>query len=82
MNVIERAHPGFIELAGSTEKPGFEVRLAQRPFPREYEGALREAAQAALSGHIGATFPVSRVPIPGLVGRIVAAIRRLFSAST
>jgi hypothetical protein len=82
MDVIERAHPGVIELAASAEKPGFAVRLAQRPFPRECEEALREAAQAALSGQAGSTFPVSRVPTPGLWSRLYTAIRSFFTAST
>ncbi|HEV8305439.1 MAG TPA: hypothetical protein VGQ25_10785 [Gemmatimonadales bacterium] len=82
MDVIERAHPGVIELAGSAEKPGFAVRLAQRPFPSEYEEALREAAQAALSRQAGTTFSVSRVPSPGLWSRFYTAVRRFFTAST
>jgi hypothetical protein len=82
IEIIERAHPGVVELSGAREGPGFGVRLAERPFPKEYEGALRQAAQAMLSGHAATTFPVSRVPLPGLVARLVGAIRRLFTAST
>jgi hypothetical protein len=73
MDVIERAHPGTIELAGTAAKPGFAVRLAERPFPKEYEPALRAAVEAAL--------PL-RTPTPGLVSRLFGAIRRLFTAST
>lgn len=80
IEIIERAHPGVIELSATGERPGFGVRLAERPFPKEYEGALREAAQAMLSGQ-AATFPVSRVPLPGLWSRLYTAVRRLFSAS-
>ena len=29
MEMIERAHPGVVELSGSAEKPGFGVRLAE-----------------------------------------------------
>ena len=48
MEVVERAHPGIVELTGSAEKPGFAVRLTNRPFPKEYEGALREAVHGVL----------------------------------
>jgi len=76
MDVIERAHPGVIELSASTEKPGFRVRLAERPFPKQWEAALREAAAA-----VGGTAPNhSPLPTPGLFTRIVRAIRRVFSA--
>jgi hypothetical protein len=85
MDVIERAHPGIVELTGSAEGPGFAVRLTQRPFPREYEPALKLAAEQALprlegverggEGEGGGTRP------SGFVGRLVNAMRRLFSAS-
>jgi hypothetical protein len=75
IDIIERAHPGVIHLTGTVDKPGFAVRLAERPFPRESEAALREAAQQVLGTH-----PASRIPPPGLIGRLVGAIRRLFSA--
>src|SRR5712664_347231 len=45
IELIERAHPGVVELSGSAEKPGFGVRLAERPFPKRYEGELRDAVQ-------------------------------------
>ena len=79
VDVIERAHPGIVELTGSQEKPGFAVRLAERPFPQRYEAELRQATERVLMN----TFPVSRVPNPekpGLLKRIVAAIRRVFNA--
>ena len=79
VDVIERAHPGIVELTGSQEKPGFAVRLAERPFPQRYEAELRQATERVLTN----TFPVSRVPYPekpGLLKRIVAAIRRVFNA--
>lgn len=82
MDVIERAHPGIVELRSSDRGPGFDVSLAERPFPKRYEAELKEAVESVLQ-----TFPVSRVPFPekrpaklGLLGRIVAAVRRLFSA--
>lgn len=74
MDIIERAHPGVIELSGSSEKPGFAVRLAERPFPKRYEAELR----AAVSGLV--TAPRSPLPAPGFFARIVSAIRRVFSA--
>jgi hypothetical protein len=82
IDVVERAHPGIVELTASEQRPGFEVRLAERPFPKRYEAELRQAVQRVLQ-----TFPVSRVPFPeeptrktGLLKRIVAAIRKIFSA--
>jgi len=81
MEVIERAHPGVVDLSGSTEKPGFAVRLAERPFPKEYEGALKEAVGVALErGQFSA--PSSPLPAPGLFARLYTAVRRLFTAST
>lgn len=82
IEVIERAHPGVVELQASEQRPGFAVRLAERPFPKRYEAELRQAVERTLQ-----TFPVARVPFPeeasrtpGLLQRIVAAIRRVFSA--
>jgi len=82
IEVIERAHPGVIELKGTDERPGFDVKLSERPFPKRYEGELRKAVESV----VGA-FPVSRVPFPaetarkpGLLHRIVVAVRKLFTA--
>ena len=82
MDVIERAHPGVVQLTATEQRPGFDVRLAERPFPKRYEVDLRRAVESVLQ-----TFPVSRVPFPkaatgkpGLLRRIVAAIRNIFSA--
>src|SRR5690349_5954938 len=50
MDVIERAAPGLVELVGSPGKPGFEIRLAQREFPKAYEADLKRAVEAALAG--------------------------------
>jgi hypothetical protein len=74
MEIIERAHPGVVELTGNAAKPGFAVRLAERPFPKRYEQELRQAAQAI------ATPPPSSEPGLGLWQRVVGAVRRLFSA--
>jgi hypothetical protein len=72
MDVIERAHPGVVELVGTADKPGFAVRLAERPFPKRYEAELKKAVEAM------ATLPASPVPRPGLWQRVVGAVRRLF----
>ena len=77
IDVIERAHPGIVELSSQVDRPGFSVRLADRPFPKRLEGELREAITAV----IAATAAPSPVPRPGLFTRLVAAVRRLFSAS-
>ncbi len=74
IEVIERAHPGVVQLSGSAEKPGFAVRLAERPFPKRYEEALRQAVQGLV------TAPHSPLPAPTLFTRIVRAIRSVFSA--
>jgi hypothetical protein len=76
MDVIERAHPGIVELSGAAVAPGFAVRLAERPFPKQYEAALREAALAVT----GAASNLSPLPSPGFFTRIVRAIRKIFSA--
>src|SRR5260370_15993742 len=44
IDVIDRASPGIVELGGVAARPGFAVRLAERPFPRQFEAALRGAA--------------------------------------
>jgi hypothetical protein len=80
LDIIERAHPGVIELSSTADKPGFAVRLAERPFPKEFEPALRAAVESALVGAQHAA-PL-RAPNPGFVARLFGAIRRLFTAST
>jgi hypothetical protein len=84
MEIIERAHPGIVTLAGAPQRPGYSVQLAERPFPKECEAALRQAVEvavgsappppAAVRGEGGAE--------SGWLGRLVGAIRRLFSASS
>ena len=80
MDVIERAHPGVVELSSAAAPPGFGVRLATRPFPKEYDGALRQAALAALAQE---SVPTPHAPRPtlGIWSRLYTAVRRLFSAS-
>jgi hypothetical protein len=80
VDVIERAHPGIVELSSAAAPPGFGVRLATRPFPKEYEGALRQAAQAALAQESAPT-PHAPGPTPGIWSRLYTAVRRFFTAS-
>ena len=87
IDVIDRASPGIVELGTATSGPGFDIRLAERPFPKQYEAELRRAAEAVLSGcgmrdagweYDGeATHPASRISLPG----IVSWIRSLFRGS-
>ena len=83
MDVIERAAPGVVELAGRPGGAGFAIRLAERPFPKRYEAELRRAAETYLlleGGTLKGSLAVEGKG-DGLVGRALAAIRRLFSAS-
>ena len=88
MDVIERAAPGMVELVGTPGRPGFEIRLAQREFPKAYEADLRRAVEAALSGggrretvNVDAAPTDSAPAATSLISRLVAAVRRLFTAS-
>jgi hypothetical protein len=74
MEIIERAHPGVVELSSASDKPGFAMRLAERPFPKRFESELRQAVASVV------TLPQSPVPRPGLFTRLVRAIRKVFSA--
>jgi hypothetical protein len=80
IEVIERAHPGVVELSGSDSSPGFAVRLSARPFPKRYEAELRQAVEQSLQALPVArpTFPDEAPRKPGWLGRLVAAIRRVF----
>ncbi len=90
IEVIDRASPGVVELGTATGGPGFDVRLAERPFPKQYDAELRLAAQAVLSGwgmrdagweYDGeATHHASRIPPPpSRITHLVSWIRRLLS---
>jgi hypothetical protein len=83
LDVIERVAPGVVALARTEGGAGFDIRLAERPFPKHYEAELRQAAAAALAG-MGGRGSVETAPggAPGLLGRMLRAVRRLFSAST
>lgn len=50
LEVVERAAPGVVELSRHDGGPGFEVRLAERPFPARFEPELKRAAGLALAG--------------------------------
>jgi len=81
MEIVERAHPGVVELTGSADRPGFVVHLAERPFPKRYEAEFRQGVQALLvSGYVDLPRPAARAPRPGVITRVLRAIRRLFSA--
>jgi len=85
IEVIDRASPGVVELGTLPGGAGFEVRLAERSFPKQHEAELRRAAEAVLSGggmrdagwehDSEATHPASRILLPGFV----SWIRRLLS---
>lgn len=76
VEIIERAHPGIVELASTSDQPGFAVRLSERPFPKQYETDLRAAVKATLGD--GLTLPLSPIPRPGFFTRVLRAIRRVF----
>src|SRR5439155_26521910 len=50
IDVIDRASPGIVELGTATGGPGFDIRLAKRPVPKQHEAELREAGEAVLAG--------------------------------
>jgi hypothetical protein len=85
IDVIDRASPGIVELGTATSGTGFDIRLAERPFPKQHEAALRRAAEAVLSGGgrreagyvkaTEATHPASRI------SHLFFWIRRLFRGS-
>jgi hypothetical protein len=78
IDVIDRASPGIVELGSADGGPGFELRLAERPFPKQHEAELRRAAEALLAGGgKRETGNVESANVPGLWGWI----RRLFRGS-
>ena len=81
VEVIERAAPGVVALAGSEERPGFQVRLAERPLPQGLEDELRIAAETALGKDWSWDESGKGNGEAGLVARFFGALRRLFSAS-
>ena len=87
IEVIDRASPGIVELGSVESGPGFDIRLAERPFPKQYETELRRAAESYLlrerAGEEAGeeTGEWGKGKGDGLFGRALQAIRRLFSAS-
>lgn len=78
VEVIERAAPGVVELAAAANRPGFLIKAAERPFPREYEGQLRVAVELVLKEG-GAGTGEGDAPAPGgFLSRVLAAVRRVF----
>src|SRR5881398_3444891 len=89
IDVIDRASPGIVELGIATGGPGFDIRLAERPFPKQHEAELRRAAEAVLSGggmreaggvqQAETTRPASRIPhLASRISHLVSWIRSLF----
>ena len=87
MEIIERAAPGVGRLARTEAGVGFDIRLAERPFPSSDESALRDAVTAVLAtawGGEGSAVSTAATPTaesPSLWSRLARAVRRLFSAS-
>jgi len=86
IEVIDRASPGVVELGTLPDGAGFEVRLAERSFPKQHEAELRRAAEAVLGreearAEAGETAGEGGTVPRGLVARFVAAVRRMFSPS-
>ncbi len=80
IEVIERAHPGVVELAAAGDRPGYAIRLAERPFPKTFDAALRTAVERVLSGAPAAdTTAAPSQSRGGFFSRLVQAIRRVFS---
>src|SRR3989442_15983536 len=53
IDVIDRASPGIVELGTATGGPGFDIRLAGRPFPKKYEAGPPLAGETGLLGSGG-----------------------------
>jgi hypothetical protein len=81
MDVIERAAPGVARLARTETGAGFDIQLAERPFPETFETSLKEAAAGALE-QWGTPAPAGSAAGSGFWGRLFDRVRRLFSAST
>ena len=79
IDVIDRAHPGVVELRSIADSPGFVVGLQERPFPKQWEAPLRDAAGRVAQGE-GTAANHSPLPAPSLLTRILRTIRRIFRA--
>jgi len=71
--VVERGAPGVVELAAA-DGTGFEIKLAERPFPAQYEPALKAAARKALVE----TPDAPTAPPRGFFGRLVDRVLQIF----
>jgi len=78
VEVIERAAPGVVELAGAANRPGFLIKAAERPFPREYETQLRVAVELVLRAGGGGKGEGGAPAPGGFLSRVLAAVRRVF----
>jgi len=78
IDVIERAAPGVVELAGAASRPGFLIKAAERPFPREYETQLRVAVELVLGDEGWGMRDEGPQVQGGLLARMLAALRRVF----
>jgi len=85
IDVIDRASPGIVELGTVQGGSGFDVRLAERPFPKQYEAQLREAAATVLSGcemrDAGWVNPAATPHPASRISHLVSWIRSLFRGS-
>ena len=84
MEVIERAAPGVARLARTEAGAGFDIQLAERPFPEAFESSLKEAVASVLAAEWGAAPQVAAADVAtglGFWSRLVGRVRRLFSAS-
>lgn len=87
IDVFERVAPGVAGLVRTEGGAGFDIRLVERPFPKQEEPRLRQAVEDVLAD-LGAGAGVGldaatagQGPQAGLLSRLVRAVRRLFSAS-
>ena len=78
VEVIERAAPGGVELAGAPNEPGVLITAAERPFPREYETQLRVAVEVVLSEGGGGKGEGGARAQGRFLSRVLAAIRGVF----
>ena len=86
MDVIDRASPGIVELGTVQGGSGFAINLSERPFPKQHEAELRRAAEAVLGrgetgGEARKEAGEGGTAERGLVARLMAGLRRLFSPS-
>ena len=81
MDIIERAAPGVARLARTESGAGFDIQLAERPFPETFETSLKEAATDALAGWGTPAAAGEAGAGSGFWSRLIDRVRRLFSAS-